>query len=402
MACGSNPKQTTDGDLGSWLSQFYCSSALRRRQAGFTPLHCRGGELAEWVFGAAVARGGMDLPVNARAGSRWSPFHLRLHRLLLHQPQLLPRGAPLLLAVSGGQDSMAMAALLLDLRRLHSWRLHLWHGDHGWRPESGQQAGELAAWAEGQGLAITVECWDQARAQPHKPSATASEAEARGWRYGCLVNEATRLGATHVLTGHTASDRAETLLLQLARGSHRRGLASLQRSRPLAANLQLVRPLLVFSRDDTGRLCRQLDLPVWLDASNDSSDYSRNRIRREVLPVLEALHPGADRRLCALSERLAEEEQAIAELAELALPSLQCGDGLKRRMLLALAPANRRRLLHRWLEQGGVRDLGAEALETLLAHLEPQRGPGQRQLAGGLTLHWDRQQLWLTLRQQPT
>ena len=324
---------------------------------------------------------------------RWSPDHLRLHRSLRRRPTLLPAGATLLLAISGGQDSMALLALLQDLQRLYDWTLQLWHGDHGLRPDSARQAAELAAWVRAQALPLTLDTWVDPRPD---------EAAARHWRYARLVERATALGASHVLTGHTASDRAETLLLLLARGSHRRGLASLQRSRPLAANLQLVRPLLVFSRDDTGRLCRQLDLPVWLDASNDSSDYSRNRIRREVLPVLEALHPGADRRLCALSERLAEEEQAIAELAELALPSLQCGDGLKRRMLLALAPANRRRLLHRWLEQGGVRDLGAEALETLLAHLEPQRGPGQRQLAGGLTLHWDRQQLWLTLRQQPT
>ena len=323
---------------------------------------------------------------------RWSPDHLRLHRLLRRRPTLLPAGATLLLAVSGGQDSMALLALLQDLQRLYGWTLQLWHGDHGLRPDSARQATELAAWVRARALPLSLDTWADPRPD---------EAAGRHWRYARLVERATALGASHVLTGHTASDRAETLLLQLARGSHRRGLASLQWSRPLAANLQLVRPLLAFSRDDTGRLCRQLALPVWLDASNDSNDYSRNRIRREVLPVLEALHPGADRRLCALSERLAEEEQAIAELAELALPSLQCGDGLKRRMLLALAPANRRRLLHRWLEQGGVRGLGAEALETLLTHLEPERGPGRRQLAGGLTLHWDRQRLWLTLRHQP-
>jgi len=63
----------------------------------------------------------------------WSPLHLRLHRQLLQKPDLLPAGAPLLVAVSGGQDSMALLALLRDLRRLHHWSLQLWHGDHGWR-----------------------------------------------------------------------------------------------------------------------------------------------------------------------------------------------------------------------------------------------------------------------------
>ena len=73
----------------------------------------------------------------------WSRFHLRLHRLLLRRPQLLPQHATLLLAVSGGQDSMALVGLLRDLQRLHHWRLLLWHGDHGWRPESAQQASAL-------------------------------------------------------------------------------------------------------------------------------------------------------------------------------------------------------------------------------------------------------------------
>ena len=71
---------------------------------------------------------------------RWSPHHLRLHRHLLRQPALLPQGGVLLVALSGGQDSMALVALLRDLQRLHHWDLQLWHGDHQWRPESGQQA----------------------------------------------------------------------------------------------------------------------------------------------------------------------------------------------------------------------------------------------------------------------
>ena len=342
----------------------------------------------------------MGLPVSAPTGSRWSPFHLRLHRLLLHQPQLLPQGAPLLLAVSGGQDSMAMAALLLDLRRLHGWRLQLWHGDHGWRAESGRQARELAAWAEGQGLAITVERWDPDRAQQDKPGGCGSEAGARSWRYGCLVNAATRCGATHLLTGHTASDRAETLLLHLARGSHRRGLGSLQAERELAPGIRLVRPLLGFCRNDTAAICRALALPIWLDSSNSDPRFSRNRVRGEVLPVLEALHPGASRRLAATAERLAQESQAETELLELTLrqliaPGVQGEQALLRPQLVTLLRANQGRLLQHWCRSRTGSVLNSRQLGLALRRIASQQPPGQLDLAPGWRLSWDRSTLRL-------
>lgn len=325
---------------------------------------------------------------------RWSPDHLRLHRLLLSRPALLPQGSPLLLAVSGGQDSMALVGLLQDLARLHHWSLALWHGDHRWRRESEQQAEALAAWARQRQLPLTIDVWSAP--QP-------GEAAARAWRYGRLSDRAQQAGVSRVVTGHTASDRAETLLLRLARGSHRRGLGSPQALRPLADDLQLARPLLQFSRADTARLCQELALPVWPDASNDDPAYSRNRIRLEVLPVLEGLHPGASQRICALSERLAEEEQAIAELTDLALAPLiapEPAGSLNRRALMALAPANQRRLLQRWLEQSGLASLPARQLDDLLQRLALTRGPGRQHLASGRVLHWERQRLWLAEGEQ--
>jgi tRNA(Ile)-lysidine synthase len=301
-------------------------------------------------------------------------------------------GTTLLLAISGGQDSMVLLALLRDLRRLHHWNLQLWHGDHGWRAESSTQAAALAAWAQTQGLPLWLERWREPQA---------GEAAARQWRYERLAERAEALGASRVVTGHTASDRAETLLLQLARGSHRRGSGP-RALRPLAEGIQLARPLLLFSRCDTGRLCRTLQLPVWLDSSNHDPRFSRNRIRAEVLPVLDALHPGASARLSALCERWEQEEPAKEELQRLALRGLLlpgAGDqrqpGLDRPGLMALASANRRLLLQRWLSLQGHPQLPARQLEALLARLEPQRGPGQQQLAGGCTLHWDRHGLWL-------
>ena len=325
----------------------------------------------------------------------WSPLHARLHQQLLHNPTLLPPGRPLLLAVSGGQDSMAMARLLQDLQRLHHWPLHLWHGNHGWRAEAGAQARELQAWALEQGLPIRVEQAD--------PAIPQTEAAARHWRYARLEALALQIGCNHVLTGHTASDRSETLLLQLARGSHAAGLGSLRRQRPLSAGstITLVRPLLDLSRRETLAICERWGLPLWTDPSNANPRFSRNRVRAEVLPVLEALHPGASQRISALSERLAAEQDAGDDLTDLGLRALtsttpETAERLDRRALMALHPANQRRLLHRWLEQHSGHTLAARSLDALLLQLAPMRGPGSWALPHGQALHWDREHLWLS------
>jgi tRNA(Ile)-lysidine synthase len=329
----------------------------------------------------------------------WSRFHLRLHRLLRQRPELLPREAPLLVAVSGGQDSMALTGLLLDLRRLYGWPLQLWHGDHGWRDDSARHAQQLADWAASQGLALTLE-------RSGRPG-QCSEAEARDWRYGALIREAERLGASRVVTGHTATDRAETLLLNLARGCHRRGLASLPYQRDLAPGIALVRPLLVFSRAETAAICQQRPLPVWNDPTNTDPRFSRNRVRHELIPVLEDLHPGASRRLAATAERLAAEHHAEAGLLALALEALLVVSdaagpprsvALRRRELVAQAAANQRRLLQHWISQWRGEGLNAHQLELLLQRLAWGRPPGLMDLADGWQLRWDRSTVVL---QQP-
>lgn len=287
---------------------------------------------------------------------------------------------------------MALTSLLLDLQPLHGWQLQLWHGDHGWRPDAAHQAGELLQWARSQGVDLQLD-----RAEP----APGSEAEAREWRYGCLAEVAHRLDCTHVVTGHTASDRAETVLLNLARGSHLRGLASLGASRPLgpeAGPLRLARPLLVFDSADTGRLCQERNLPVWEDSSNADLRFARNRLRADVMPVLEALHPGASRRISAQAERLEQQIEVETELLDLALGALEAEDApgqLQRRRLVSLAPASQRRLLQHWLHRqlGSAPD--ARSLDALVSRLARGGDPGRLDLARGWQLHWDRSTLWV-------
>ncbi|MCB4407998.1 tRNA lysidine(34) synthetase TilS [Synechococcus sp. MU1642] len=321
----------------------------------------------------------------------WTSWHNRLHRRLLMQPQLLPQGSSLLLAVSGGQDSMALLALLQDLAPLHGWGLNLWHGDHGWHEDSSRIAAELKAWCQQRQLPLQV---DQSA-----PGQVPSEAEARQWRYQRLEQRGREAGAD-VVTGHTASDRAETMLLQLARGSDLAGLAAMPSVRPLSPEGPLLRrPLLHLQRDDTLQICQELDLPIWKDPSNQSSEFARNRIRQEVLPVLEELHPGCTGRFSDLAERVSQVRDSQKELSEMVLGVLQTPAGLDRRGLGALSPASRRLLLAQWLQHRGVSALSASQLDELSRRLEKGASGGAADLAGGWQVSWKGGELMLQQRE---
>ena len=301
----------------------------------------------------------------------WTSWHERLHRRLLLYPQLLPQGSALLVAVSGGQDSMALLALLQDLAPLHGWTLGLWHGDHRWHDGSSQIATELSAWCQQRQLPLQV---DQAA-----PEEVPSEATARHWRYERLEQRA-RDADADVVTGHTASDRTETMLLQLARGSDLAGLAALPSVRPLSPDGPQLRRPLHLQRQDTLQICRDLALPIWEDPSNQSLEVARNRIRQEVLPVLEALHPGSAADEC-LAERVSQLRDSQTELSRMALEGLQSPTGLDRR--LGALTATRRLLLAQWLQQQGVPALTASQLEQLSQRLDHGAAAGAADLAGG-------------------
>ena len=310
----------------------------------------------------------------------WTSWHHQLHIRLRQKLQLLPAGARLLLAISGGQDSMALLGLLLELQHQHRWTLQLWHGDHGWHASSTTVATELQEWCSRQDLKLELQ---------RAPAELArTEAAARRWRYDTLEQLARSSGAD-VVTGHTASDRAETMLLQVARGSDLAGLTTLRPVRPLSADgPQLRRPLLGFSRADTAAICRDLTLPVWEDPSNQSASFARNRIRHEVLPVLEALHPGCSRRMAEQAERLSQLQDTQTELSALVLEQLQNGDGLNRRQIGTLSSATRRQLLAQWLQIQGVPAIDAAQLDQLSTKLATGAPGGSSHLPGGWQLHW--------------
>jgi tRNA(Ile)-lysidine synthase len=226
-------------------------------------------------------------------------------------------------AVSGGADSVA----LLVLARAANLNVTAWHVDHGLRANSHSEAELVAQLATQLGArfesrTVTVE---------QGPN---TEARAREARYGVLPHG--------VMTGHTSDDQAETILINLLRGSGTRGLAGMQ---PTAQ-----RPLLHIRRSETQALCSALGISVFNDPSNDDERFQRNRIRHEVLPLLESL---AKRDLVPVLTRqadlLRDDDDLLNELASALDPT----DALA----LAVAPvALSRRAIRSWLTNPLVPD----------------------------------------------
>ena len=314
-----------------------------------------------------------------------------MHQRILRDPELLPRGSRLMLAVSGGQDSMAMLGLLMELQRLHGWSLRIWHGDHSWHPNSSRFAKELQNWVLTTGLP-----WHCDQATPNTVS---SEAAARQWRYEQLARHAHEQNCD-VVTAHTASDRAETQLLQLARGTDLSGLGSLRSIRFLQEDdkqqAKLRRPLLGFTRSETAQICNELNLPIWNDPSNQDMRYARNRIRHRIMPILEQLYPDCSLRMANLGERISHIHDTQTELSRLALQHLSNGKGLNRSGWKQLGVTTRELLLHQWMQENGAPAMSAEQLNKLGHNLTHARPQTNLQLAAGWMIQIERETFCLT------
>ena len=324
----------------------------------------------------------------------WSNWHDRLHKKLLDNQKLVPKGASLLLSVSGGQDSMALLKLFLDLQRLHEWKIHVWHGDHGWHNKSRQIAKELNQWCEKENLDFHCD-----HAMKEK---TKTEKTARDWRYEYLAKRANDLSleeqsspCQYVLTAHTSSDRAETFIMNLARGSDLAGLTSLREERLLIENIQLVRPLLNFSRDETYQICKELKIPIWKDPTNEELIFKRNKVRQVVLPILEDMYKGCSLRITSLAERLQYYQEDQKALSLLAVQAIASKEGLCRQKLKNLPSTARATLLAKWLENLGTPNISTKKIEALSKHIGNGKSDGQLQLSNEIQITWSNQSVKL-------
>ncbi|MFG3598500.1 tRNA lysidine(34) synthetase TilS [Micromonospora chersina] len=294
----------------------------------------------------------------------------------------LPGAGPVLVACSGGADSLALAAATAFVAPRLGRRAGLVTVDHGLQPGSAERAEQVARWAAGSGLDPVEVVPVTVAGRPGGPEAAAREA-----RYAALVAAARRHDAAGVLLGHTRDDQAETVLLALARGAGPRGLSGMPPRRELDG-VPLLRPLLDVPRDDTREACAALGLTPWADPHNVDPAYARSRVRADLLPALvEALGPGVVGNLARTARLLAADTAALDDLAAAALTEVRAAEGgLSVDGLAALPAAVRTRVLHAWARELGAPPaaLSHRHVAALDALVTDWHGQGPAHLPGGL------------------
>ncbi|SMC00069.1 tRNA(Ile)-lysidine synthase [Thermanaeromonas toyohensis ToBE] len=301
-------------------------------------------------------------------------------RLTIQRYKLLDFGEKVVVGVSGGPDSLALLCSLLELQKELGISLHVAHLDHRLRENSAQEAAYVRRLAQQWGLPVTVEARDVRTYQrEHKLSL---EEAAREVRYRFLREVAGKVGATKIAVGHQADDQAETLLLNLLRGSGLTGLKAM-----LPHREGIIRPLLFITREEIEAYCRDKGLVPCRDPSNLDPAYRRNKIRQELIPWLaREFNPAIVRVLARTAVLLAEEEAFLEEVTRESLAKVikEQGRGylqIEREGLLSLPPALERRVLRAAVLSlgGGVEFYHVEHLRELL-----RAGSGALTLPQGL------------------
>jgi len=265
-------------------------------------------------------------------------------------------GERVVVAVSGGPDSLALLSVLREILPAVPLHLTVAHFDHAWRPDSQDDRDFVASMAAKWGYEFQT-----ARAAGGTPH---TESAARTARYAFLRRIAGETNSTAIALGHTQDDQVETLLLHLLRGSGSRGLGAMRRR-----DRDLARPLLDISRHQIETYLARLHLTPRRDPSNEDPRFTRNRLRQQLLPAIDAFDSGARELLARTADILGEEDRylddAIAHLSD---------DLVRDRVAFAkLPPALQRRLVRRLVPAAGFLEVEALRRGEPPANTAPER-----------------------------
>ncbi len=301
---------------------------------------------------------------------------------------------PVLVACSGGADSLALLAATVFESRGRPWSVVGVTVDHALQDGSAERAEDVVRQMTALGVDETMGIRVSVEAPGIGPEAAARQA-----RYAALSQAAERLGAPLVLLGHTSDDQAETVLLGLTRGSGGRSIAGMRR-RYVEGGTTFARPLLDLTRAETEQACRAQGIDWWEDPHNDDPRFTRSRLRRRVLPVLEEeLGPGVARALARTADLLQQDLGSLDELADDALESARADGGINVAWLEMQPPAILTRVLRRAAVDAGARsaELTKQHVDALAVLMHGHRGR-QVNLPGHLTAYVD----GTTMRFRPT
>ncbi len=234
---------------------------------------------------------------------------------------LIPPGSGVLCALSGGADSMYLLCRLLEGRDRYGWTVQAAHLDHGLRPTAGRDRDFIRAWCGDHDVPFTVGRADVAGFA--RREGLSVEEAGRTLRYAFLEETARQEGLELIATGHHAGDNAETVLMNLIRGCGLKGLTGIPQRRG-----NIVRPMLEVSRAEIDAYLAARGVPHVEDETNADLNYTRNKVRRRLLPLLEELNPRATAHIAAAARRLEEDEALLsAQAASLAEQGLDIPDG---------------------------------------------------------------------------
>ncbi|NOR89177.1 MAG: tRNA lysidine(34) synthetase TilS [Anaerolineales bacterium] len=312
----------------------------------------------------------------------------------IERHQLLNRGDRVVIGVSGGPDSLC----LLDSLHHLGYPLICAHLDHGLRPESSDEAAYAKSIAQSYNLPFEIEKQDVTlKAGP----GVSLEEAARLARYDFLVRVARKNDVHVIATGHTADDQVETVLMHFLRGTGPSGLRGMLPDTPLDSwvgipdvqGIRLIRPLLSLNRDQTEGHCQAVGLEPVIDSSNMDHTFFRNRIRHELLPLLETYNPGIRQILLRLARIMTAEVDLLAEMVASDWESVFESLG-ESALLLRVEPMERKPLaLQRALLRSAIkklqpsaRDVSFDTIERGLQFVSDPTRPASRPLFADLML----------------
>ncbi len=306
----------------------------------------------------------------------------------IQEHQLVSSQHRLLVAVSGGPDSVCLLHVLVKLRDELGIELHVAHLNHQLRgAESEADSRYVADLTHRLGIPATIEQRD-VKAYQDRQHLSLEEA-AREVRYAFLAQVAESIGANRVAVGHTTDDHIETILMHLIRGTGTKGLRGLEPSTEWQNKLTIIRPLLLVSREETFSYCDSHQLMPRFDTSNLSLSPLRNRIRQQLLPLLKSYNPRVAEALLRTA-RIAADDLAYLdkEVARLWGKIVRRQDNaivLDKEGFLKLPPALKRHLLRAAIERlsGNLKDIEMRHIDEIMTALAKPAGK-RLSLPGGL------------------